>query len=59
MDSITEIRTTAMLTQKEFADALGVNLTSVQHWEQGKANPSLRNKRKIVDFCKEYKIKYE
>lgn len=53
---IKEIRKKAMLTQREFAKVLGVSLGIVQKWEQKNVEPSLRYKRKIVEFCKENKI---
>ena len=59
MRKITDIRTDAMLTQKEFATALGVSVGAVQRWEQEACDISLRHKRKIVDFCKTNNIKFE
>lgn len=59
MRKITDIRTDAMLTQKEFANALGVSVSTVQGWEYGTNGISLRCARKIIDFCKANKIKYE
>lgn len=49
---VKEIRQKVMLTQKEFADKLNISLGVVQNWEQGKNEPSLRYKRKLVEFCK-------
>lgn len=49
---IKKIRLTAMLTQQEFADAIGVGIATVQRWEWGNGTPSLRHQRKIVEFCK-------
>ena len=48
---IQDIRIALMFTQKEFAERLGVSLGIVQRWEQG-YEPSLRYKRKLVEFCK-------
>lgn len=59
MRKIIDIRTDAMLTQKEFATALGVSLGAVQSWEQETAGISLRYARKIVEFCKAKHIKYK
>ena len=47
-----EIREKLMLTQEEFAKAVGVSYKAIQNWEQGKNEPSLRYKRKLVEFCK-------
>ena len=51
---IKEIRQKALLTQKEFADVLGVSVGIVQRWEKG-FEPSFRYKRKILEFCKKSK----
>jgi DNA-binding transcriptional regulator YiaG len=49
---VKEIRQKLMLTQKEFADELKISLGVVQRWEQGINEPSLRYKRKLVEYCK-------
>lgn len=59
MRSVTDIRTDSMLTQKEFAKALGVSVSTVQSWEYKTNGISLRYARKIVEYCKKNKIKYE
>lgn len=53
---IKQIRTKLLLTQQEFAYELGLSIVSIQRWESGKSEPSLRNKRKIIDFCKNNNI---
>lgn len=47
---IKKIRTEKLLTQKEFAQRVGVSLFAVRMWEQGKRSPSLRHQRKIQEF---------
>lgn len=47
---IKNIRFKAMLTQEEFSKNLGVSIGIVRRWEQG-YEPSLRYKRKLVEFC--------
>lgn len=54
--NIKEIREKAFLTQELFAKKIGVSVVSVQKWEWGKSNPSLRNAKKIVEFCKENNV---
>lgn len=49
---VKEIRKYMMLTQEEFAKELGFSLGAIQRWEQGINEPSLRYKRKLVEFCK-------
>lgn len=59
MKKIIDIRTASMMTQKEFAKALGVSVSTVQGWEYGANGISLRCARKIIDFCKANNINYE
>lgn len=56
---VKQIREKALLTQQEFAKEIGVSIATVQSWEQKNITPSFKFKRKIIDFCKEKKIKYE
>lgn len=56
---IKNIRKKALLTQQEFAKALGVSLCAVQYWEQGICKPSFRSIRKILDFCQKNNIEIE
>ena len=52
------IRKEAFLTQREFAEKLKVSIRTVQSWEQGRSEPSIKTKRKIITFCKRRKIDY-
>lgn len=54
--NIKNIREKVMLTQEELAKVLGVSFRTIQSWEQGKCEPSLRLKRKVVEFCKQNNI---
>lgn len=56
---IKNLRTKLVLSQQEFAELLGVSFTSVNRWENGKHEPTIKVKRKILQLCKENKIKYE
>ena len=51
-----ELRDKLILTQQEFAKLLGVSFASVNRWENGKFEPSIKVKRKIVKLCKENNI---
>lgn len=51
-----ELRDKLILTQQEFAKLLGVSFASVNRWENGKFEPSIKVKRKIVELCKENNI---
>ena len=38
------------LTQKELAERLGVDKTTIQFWENNRVKPSLANLPKIIEF---------
>ena len=54
---IKNLRTKLVLSQQEFAELLGVSFTSVNRWENGKHEPTIKVKRKILQLCKENKLK--
>ena len=56
---IKNLRTKLVLSQQEFAELLGVSFTSVNRWENGKHEPTIKVKRKIIQLCKDNKAKYE
>lgn len=58
-EQIRKIRRTALYTQQEFAAEIGVRQWTVAQWETGKMEISLRNQRKIVEFCKNHNIDIE
>ena len=48
--SIAACRTNANLTQREFAEKLGVSLATVTNWESGKTEPSANQLRLISEI---------
>ena len=56
---IKELRNKMLLTQTEFAVLLGVSFGSVNRWENGKYEPTIKAKRKLKVLCLEYNIKFE
>lgn len=54
---IVSLRNKLILTQEEFAKLLGVSFASVNRWERGHHNPTVKIKRKIVELCKQNDIK--
>ena len=44
------LRTTLNLTQKDFAEKLGVSQSSINYWEKGQRIPSIEAAAKIADF---------
>ena len=56
---IKELREKMILSQAELAELLGVSFASVNRWEQGHHEPTIKSKRKIVALCKKHNIKIE
>lgn len=56
---VKELREKLILTQQEFANLLGVSFASINRWETGKHEPTIKIKRKIVQLCKENNIDLE
>jgi transcriptional regulator with XRE-family HTH domain len=51
-EAIKELRKKLILTQTEFAELLGVSFQSINRWENGKHEPTIKIRRKIVEICK-------
>ncbi len=56
---VKELRVKLILSQQEFADLLNVSFASINRWETGKHEPTIKVKRKIVELCKINGIKLE
>ncbi len=56
---VKELREKLILSQEEMADLLGVSFMSVNRWETGKFEPTIKVKRKIVELCKLHNIDLE
>lgn len=54
---IKELRNKMTLSQVEFAQLLGVSFASVNRWETGKHEPTIKIKRKIKALMREYDVK--
>lgn len=55
--AIKELRTKMMLSQKEMAQVLGVSFASINRWENGVHEPTLKIKRKLRSLFNEYGVK--
>lgn len=49
---VKELRLKLILSQQEFADLLNVSFASINRWETGKHEPTIKIRRKIVEICK-------
>ena len=53
------LREKLVISQMELADILGVSFASVNRWERGHHEPTIKAKRKILNLCKENGISLE
>lgn len=53
---IVSLRNKLILSQEDFAKLLGGSFASVNRWERGHHEPTIKVKRKIVELCKENNI---
>ena len=47
------------LSRSEMAKELGVTEQTVYRWEQGLSKPQIASKRRLINLCKNKKIKIE
>lgn len=50
------IRDRLLVTQSELAQMLGVSFATINRWENGHHEPTIKAKRKIRELCKKAKI---
>ena len=50
---VISLRNKLVLSQEEMAGKLGVSFASINRWETGRHEPTIRAKRKIIELCKE------
>lgn len=58
-NDIKKIRHKCLMSQTEFAEALGVSFTTVNRWESGKHKPNFKTMKLINVFCKEKGIDFD
>jgi len=56
-DTIKYLRRSLVLEQKEFADLLGIDKSSICNYEHGVRKPRLPIIRKMLELAKQHKIK--
>ena len=54
--AIEKLRKKMLLTQTELADLLGVSFGTVNRWESGKYEPTMKMKRKLKPLFEKYDI---
>lgn len=55
-DKIKRLRLKMLLTQEEFAHFLGVSFESVNRWENGKNEPTMKIKRRLAELFSQWDI---
>ena len=58
-EAIKKLRSKMLLTQMEFADYLGVSFASINRWETGRFEPTMKIKRKLAPIFRKYRIEVE
>lgn len=58
-EAIKKLRSKMLLTQMEFAEYLGVSFASINRWETGRFEPTMKIKRKLAPLFKEHRIEVE
>lgn len=56
---VKRIRETLLITQVELAEQLEVSFATVNRWEKGHHEPTIRQKRNIRDFCRKHGVQIE
>ena len=54
---VIKLRERLVLSQTELAEELDVSYQTVNRWENGHHQPSIKEKRKILDLCEKNGIK--
>lgn len=58
-NDIKMIRHKCLMSQTEFADALGVSFATVNRWESGKSKPNFKTMKLINNFCEAHEIDFD
>ncbi len=53
------IRDKLFITQAELAEKIDVSFASVNRWEKGHHEPTMKAKRKLAEICRELNIDME
>ena len=57
--AIKTLRKKMLITQTELANLLGVSFVSVNRWEKGSYEPTMKIKRRLASLFKTYQIDLE
>lgn len=57
--SIKKLRTRCLLSQEDFAKAIGVSFSTVNRWETGKTQPNFKALKRIDEYCKSNSLSFD
>ena len=58
-EAIRTLRNKMILSQMEFAEELGVSFATVNRWETGKHDPTIKAKRLLKPYFEKYEIEVD
>lgn len=58
-NTIKQIRKQAFMSQETFAKSLGVSVSTINRWENGKVKPNISDMKRIRDFCIENNVSFD
>lgn len=58
-NDIRKIRHKCLMSQSDFANALGVSFATVSRWESGKSKPNFKTMKLINSFCETRGIDFD
>lgn len=57
--AVIKLRKELIMTQTEFAEYMGVSFATINRWEKGRFEPTIKAKRKLQPLFDKYKIKID
>lgn len=58
-EAVIKLRKKLLLTQMEFAEYMGVSFATINRWEKGRFDPTMKMKRKLQPLFDKYGIELE
>lgn len=57
--AIKKLRKNCLMSQSDFAEALGVAFSTVNRWENGKSMPNFKAMKVIDEFCQKQNLDFD
>ena len=58
-NDIKTLRHKCLMSQSDFANALGVSVATINRWESGKSKPNFKTMKLINSLCKSQRIDFD